>query len=140
MMSGTTNEFENPGGNYPDSGKADGASAQAAEQRSDAGVGGEVYHEKGEGAAAPGDRLTAFDTHWIWQDGQQLTQHAPQIRDGYLELPEGPGLGITLNMERVEAAHALYNSLPDKNRNDALGMQFLIDNWSFNAKRPAMLR
>ncbi|WP_337013434.1 enolase C-terminal domain-like protein [Pantoea sp. AS142] len=92
------------------------------------------------GAAAPGDRLTAFDTHWIWQDGQQLTQLAPQIRDGHLELPEGPGLGITLNMARVEAAHALYNSLPDKNRNDALGMQFLINNWSFNAKRPALLR
>ncbi len=92
------------------------------------------------GAAAPGDRLTAFDTHWIWQDGQQLTQHAPQIRDGHLELPEGPGLGVTLDMTRVEAAHALYNSLPDKNRNDALGMQFLIENWSFNAKRPALLR
>ncbi|SUB16971.1 Glucarate dehydratase [Pantoea agglomerans] len=45
------------------------------------------------GAAAPGDRLTAFDTHWIWQDGQQLTQHAPQIRDGYLELPEGARAG-----------------------------------------------
>ena len=57
MMSGTGNEFENPGGNYPDSGKADGASAQAAEQRSDAGVGGEVYHEKGEGAAAPGEEV-----------------------------------------------------------------------------------
>jgi glucarate dehydratase-related protein len=43
-------------------------------------------------------------------------------------------------MARVEAAHELYHSLPDKNRNDALGMQFLIDNWTFNAKRPALLR
>jgi len=92
------------------------------------------------GAAAPGDRLTAFDTHWIWQDGQQLTQQAPQIRDGYLELPEGPGLGITLDMSKVEAAHALYNALPDKNRNDAIGMQFLINNWRFDARRPALLR
>lgn len=92
------------------------------------------------GAAAPGDRITAFDTHWIWQDGQQLTHEAPQIRNGHLELPPGPGLGITLNMQRVEEAHALYQSLPDKNRNDALGMQFLIDNWTFNAKRPALLR
>ncbi|NIG17117.1 MULTISPECIES: enolase C-terminal domain-like protein [Pantoea] len=92
------------------------------------------------GAAAPGDRQTAFDTHWIWQDGQPLSHQPPQIRDGYLELPPGPGLGIELNMERVEQAHALYNALPDKNRNDALGMQFLIDNWRFDAKRPALVR
>lgn len=92
------------------------------------------------GAAAPGERQTAFDTHWIWQDGQQLTHQAPQIRDGYLELPPGPGLGIELNMERVEQAHALYNTLPDKNRNDALGMQFLIDNWRYDAKRPSLVR
>jgi hypothetical protein len=58
MMSGTGNEFENPGVNYPDSGQADGAGAQAAEQRSDAGVGGEVYHEKDEGTAvAPGEEV-----------------------------------------------------------------------------------
>ena len=92
------------------------------------------------GAAAPGDRQTAFDTHWIWQDGQQLTRQAPQIRDGYLELPEGPGLGIELDMERVEQAHARYNALPEKNRNDALGMQYLIENWRYDAKRPALLR
>jgi len=92
------------------------------------------------GAAAPGDRITAFDTHWIWQDGQQLSQEPPKIRDGFLALPEGPGLGITLNMARVEAAHQLYLSLPDKNRNDAIGMQFLIDNWTFNAKRPTLMR
>lgn len=42
-------------------------------------------------------------------------------------------------MQRVEQAHALYLSLPDKHRHDALGMQDLIKNWSFNAKRPALL-
>jgi hypothetical protein len=58
MMSGTGNEFENPGGNYPDSGQADGVGAQASEQRSDAGVGGEVYHEKDEGTGvAPGEEV-----------------------------------------------------------------------------------
>jgi hypothetical protein len=58
MMSGAGNEFENPGGNYPDSGRADGASAQAAERRSDAGVGGAVHHEKDEGTAvAPGEEV-----------------------------------------------------------------------------------
>ena len=73
------------------------------------------------------DELTAFDTNWIGQDGQLLMQQVPQIREGFPERPEGPGLGITLDMKRVDAAHAL-NALPDKNRNDAIGMQFLIVN------------
>nr|WP_257817290.1 enolase C-terminal domain-like protein [Phenylobacterium sp. J367] len=30
-------------------------------------------------AAAPGE-ITAVDTHWIWQDGQRLTQEPPRIR------------------------------------------------------------
>lgn len=92
------------------------------------------------GAAAPGERITAFDTHWIWQDGQALTHVPPKIRNGYLELPEGPGLGISLDMEKVEAANALYRSLPDTNRNDALGMQFLIPGWAYNSKRPTLVR
>lgn len=50
-MSGTANEFDNPGGNYPDRKDVDGAQADPAEQRSDAGVGGQVYHEGGGGSA-----------------------------------------------------------------------------------------
>ena len=33
------------------------------------------------GAAAPG-RVTAIDTHWIWQDGQRLTKEPLQIEGG----------------------------------------------------------
>ena len=43
-------------------------------------------------AAAPG-RVTAIDTHWIWQDGQRLTKEPYLIRDGHLELRDKPGLG-----------------------------------------------
>jgi glucarate dehydratase len=32
-------------------------------------------------AAAPG-KITAIDTHWIWQDGQRLTKEPLQIVDG----------------------------------------------------------
>ncbi|MFP5369089.1 MAG: enolase C-terminal domain-like protein, partial [Actinomycetes bacterium] len=46
-------------------------------------------------AAAPG-RITAIDTHWIWQDGQRLTRQPLVIRDGLLELPARPGLGIEI--------------------------------------------
>ena len=56
-------------------------------------------------AAAPGNP-TALDTHWIWQDGQNLLKDTPQIRDGYLEVPDRPGLGVTIDMEKVEEATA----------------------------------
>jgi glucarate dehydratase len=59
------------------------------------------------GAAAPGE-ITALDTHWIWQDGQQLTLDAPSIRDGAVQVPERPGLGVTLDRARLAEAHELY--------------------------------
>ena len=39
------------------------------------------------GAAAPG-RVTAIDTHWIWQDGQRLTKEPLQIVGRFLALLE----------------------------------------------------
>ena len=37
-------------------------------------------------AAAPG-RVTAIDTHWIWQDGQRLTREPFKIVDGFIAVP-----------------------------------------------------
>ena len=90
-------------------------------------------------AAAPG-RVTAIDTHWIWQDGQRLTTEPLQIRDGLVDVPTAPGLGVTLDMIEVEKAHALYNRHGLGARDDAVAMQALIPNWRFDPKRPCMLR
>ena len=91
------------------------------------------------GAAAPG-KPTALDTHWIWQDGQNLLENAPQIRNGYLELPEGSGLGVKLNMKRLEEANRLYMKLDSHDRNDARAMQYLIRDWKYDCKKPALVR
>lgn len=90
-------------------------------------------------AAAPGD-ITAIDTHWIWQDGQRLTVRPFQIKDGMLEVPERPGLGVELDMQRVEAAHELYRSLGLGARDDATAMRYLVPGWQFDNKRPALVR
>ncbi len=90
-------------------------------------------------AAAPG-KVTAIDTHWIWQDGQRLTNAPLQIVNGQIDVPQTPGLGVTLDMAQVDAAHALYRGLDHGARNDAAAMQFLIPGWKFNPKQPAMLR
>ena len=91
------------------------------------------------GAAAPG-RVTAIDTHWIWQDGQRLTQEPMQIVGGHVQVPKKPGLGVQLDMAEVEKAHALYQRHGLGARDDAIAMQYLIPGWSFHPKRPALVR
>ncbi len=91
------------------------------------------------GAAAPG-KVTAIDTHWIWQDGQRLTKEPLQIKGGYVEVPKKPGLGIEIDMVEVEKAHALYLEHGLGARDDAMAMQFLIPGWKFDNKRPCMVR
>ena len=91
------------------------------------------------GAAAPG-RVTAIDTHWIWQDGQRLTKVPLQIVGGHVQVPKKPGLGVELDMAEVEKAHQLYRQHGLGARDDAVAMQSLIPGWQFNPKRPAMDR
>ena len=90
-------------------------------------------------AAAPG-RVTAIDTHWIWQDGQRLTRQPLQIVDGWIDVPTAPGLGVELDMAEVERANRLYEQLPAGARNDAMAMQYLIPGWKFDPKRPCLVR
>ncbi len=91
------------------------------------------------GAAAPG-RVTAIDTHWIWQDGQRLTQEPLQIQGGMVQVPKKPGLGVELDMAEVEKAHQLYKQHGLGARDDAMAMQSLIPGWKFDPKRPALDR
>ena len=91
------------------------------------------------GAAAPG-KVTAIDTHWIWQDGQRLTKEPLQIVGGHVQVPKQPGLGVELDMVEVEKAHQLYQQHGLGARDDAVAMQALIPNWTFDPKRPCMVR
>ncbi|TMH62593.1 MAG: glucarate dehydratase, partial [Betaproteobacteria bacterium] len=91
------------------------------------------------GAAAPG-RVTAIDTHWIWQDGQRLTKEPLQIKGGFVEVPKKPGLGVELDMTEVAKAHEMYKQHGLGARDDAMAMQYLIPNWKFDPKRPCLVR
>jgi glucarate dehydratase len=90
-------------------------------------------------AAAPG-KITAIDTHWIWQDGQYLTREPLQIVGGKVKVPAKPGLGIELDMDAIEQAHALYQQHGLGARDDGVAMQYLIPNWKFDNKRPCLVR
>lgn len=90
-------------------------------------------------AAAPG-RVTAIDTHWIWQDGQRLTREPLRIEGGCVQVPQRPGLGVELDMAAVDKAHALYRQHGLGARDDALAMQYLVPGWTFDPKRPCLVR
>ena len=90
-------------------------------------------------AAAPGN-ITAIDTHWIWQDGQRLTREPYRIEGGKLKLPDRPGLGVELDHDAVEKAHSLYLEHGLGARDDAVAMQYLIPNWTFDRKKPCLVR
>jgi glucarate dehydratase len=90
-------------------------------------------------AAAPG-RITAIDTHWIWQDGQRLTQEPFRIVDGRVKVPDKPGLGVEPDLAQIEAAHEVYNALDLGGRDDGRAMQYLIPGWKFDNKRPCLIR
>ncbi|GAA2531610.1 enolase C-terminal domain-like protein [Streptomyces levis] len=95
------------------------------------------------GAAAPGE-YNALDTHWIWQEGlERLTTDPPRIVDGEIAVPAAPGLGITLDMDRLLAAHELYREKAAGTagaRDDAVAMRYLVPGWSFDPKCPSLVR
>jgi glucarate dehydratase len=92
------------------------------------------------GAAAPG-KITALDTHWIWQEGQErLTKEPLQISGGMITVPDKPGLGIEIDMDQIEKANNLYTENKLGARNDAGAMQYLIPGWKFDNKRPCLVR
>jgi glucarate dehydratase len=89
-------------------------------------------------AACP--NVTAMDTHWIWQDGQHLTNSPYKIENGKIHIPDAPGFGFEPDMDAVLKANALYRKLPYGDRRDGVGMQYLIPGWKFDSKMPCMVR
>ena len=57
-----------------------------------------------------------------------------------MRVPQAPGLGVELDMAEVEKAHQLYRQHGLGARDDAQAMQYLIPGWTFDAKRPALVR
>ncbi len=91
-------------------------------------------------AAAPG-HITAIDTHWIWQEGQErLTAEPLKIVGGEVAVPDEGGLGIRIDMAQVEKAHELYKQVAKGARDDAMAMQFLVPGWKYDPKKPSLGR
>lgn len=91
-------------------------------------------------AAAPGN-ITAIDTHWIWQEGQErLTCEPLKMVGGEVAVPDKPGLGIDVDMAQIEKAHELYKKVATGARDDAMAMQYLVPGWKYDPKKPSLGR
>jgi glucarate dehydratase len=92
------------------------------------------------GAAVPGNP-TAIDTHWIWQEGiERLTVDPMKIEEGHIAIGDKPGLGIDIDRDQILKANEVYEKNCLGARDDSIGMQYLIPNWKFDPKRPALVR
>ncbi len=78
------------------------------------------------GAVAP--QLTvASDTHYPWLidaadllDGPKLA-----IKDGRMKVPDGPGVGVRLDLDKVARAHEVYRKCGMRERDDATTMRLI---------------
>lgn len=92
------------------------------------------------GAAVPGT-YNALDTHWIWQEGlERLTKEPLEIKNGGIEVPKKPGLGVEVDMDQVKKANQLYREQCLGGRDDSAVMQYLIPGWKFDPKKPCLVR
>ena len=55
-------------------------------------------------------------------------------------MPEKPGLGVEIDDDQLQKAHALYKAHGLGARDDASAMRYLIPGWVFDYKRPCLVR
>jgi len=55
-------------------------------------------------------------------------------------VPQKPGLGVEIDMDELAKAHDLYKRHGLGARDDATAMQYLIAGWTFDSKRPCLVR
>jgi glucarate dehydratase len=82
-------------------------------------------------AASVPELTLASDTHYPWlpDDADIIVGPKLAIRDGRMEVPPGPGLGVSLRRDRLARAHETYVKSGMRGRNDASLMRRLEPGW-----------
>ncbi len=80
------------------------------------------------GAAIPQLRY-ASDTHYPWQTEDIIKGGKLPIRDGSMEVPKGPGLGVDLDPDQVAKLAELYARRPQVARDDVTEMRRRDPTW-----------
>jgi glucarate dehydratase len=86
-------------------------------------------------AAAVPNLTYACDTHYPWQADDVLVGGKLHIRDGAVEVPDKPGLGVELDRDALDRLHQCYLSCGLLKRDDGIEMQKIDPTWEFIACR-----
>jgi glucarate dehydratase len=82
-------------------------------------------------AACVPELTLASDTHYPWLVDQFDLIEGPKlpIRNGRMAIPAGPGLGVTLDRDRLARAHEIFQKCGMRQRDDATLMRRLEPGW-----------
>jgi glucarate dehydratase len=83
-------------------------------------------------AAAIPQLTSASDTHYPWLPDDSDIIEGPKltIRDGAMTLPEGPGLGVSLDRDKLARANEVYRKTGMRQRDDGSLMRKLEPGWT----------
>lgn len=85
-------------------------------------------------AAAVPNLTYACDTHSVWQREDVIEPGQLAIRGGVLPVPDGPGLGVTLDRAALAALHEQYLRCGIRRRDDVAAMRVAVPDWT--GRRP----
>ncbi|MGA7836051.1 MAG: glucarate dehydratase family protein, partial [Acidimicrobiales bacterium] len=74
-------------------------------------------------AAAVPNLTYALDTHWPWKDEDVIEEGVLAFKDGSVEVPTGPGLGVELDRDALSRLHEQYLRCGIAERSDTVYMQ-----------------
>jgi glucarate dehydratase len=83
-------------------------------------------------AAAIPQLTAASDTHYPWlpEDADILDGPRLSIQGGTMAVPQGPGLGVALDRDKLARAHEVYTKCGMRRRDDATLMRKLEPGWT----------
>jgi glucarate dehydratase len=83
-------------------------------------------------AASLPQLTSASDTHYPWlpDDADLIEGPKLPIHAGTMAVPQGPGLGVTLDRDKLARAHEVYNKCGMRRRDDATLMRRLEPGWT----------
>jgi len=86
-------------------------------------------------AAATPNLTYDCDTHSPWQTDEVIEGGKLVFKEGELEVPDGPGLGVTLDRSELQRLHRNYLEHGYEQRDDAAEMRRHWPDWSFARPR-----
>lgn len=86
-------------------------------------------------AAATPNLTYACDTHYPWKTQEVVTDGVLSFVDGSVAVPTTPGLGVTLDRDRLGELHELYLSCGVRRREDTVYMRSIQPDFEVNTSR-----